>query len=664
MPTTIIDPLEQFLSSLAGDAEPIPLVATRIDVAIRGGLACVTTERTFRNSEKQSIEATMTFPVPVDATLCALTARIDGRALNAVAQVRREARESYEAAIDKGKAAVLHGELLKGIHMLSVGHVRPGSDIMVTDTWTAPLSFMDATPRLRIPTTVGEIYGRSPLSSSDDLVTGDTVHHASIGIVCESGTASLPSGRQPKDGRYDVTLDAPIDIVIAGWSAQALEGIAADGRKVTLDIAPAAKTDAGLDIDLLLDHSGSMAERAAGSLDASASKFQVAKAGLLAAARDRLKPADRLRLWEFNDKVDFIGEAMGAASELLVRRLRSPDGGTEIALAFDAVIKSGTARDVVIVTDGKSWAFDPQALARSGLRVTAVLIGEDALEAGIAHLAGMTGGQVFIATGCDAGIAIAAALGAARAPFAPSPAINGTPVRVETFRRGARVTAMWGAKARGKASVAARQIGATAAALAIPLMNEKAAAKLAAAEGIVTHLTSLVLIDEAGERCAGLPASRKVALSAPKTGVLYCLGPIDWDAPDLESSGSQPQRRMSAKRELGDNAMLFPHPAPKPSRALDQFVDRIDWDADPEALRRGDLSGVPPEAVLAIHVAAKSPEIVAFAAALKLDPIVVVIGLLARAAGGSNRSAQRLARAILGATQEEAVATVMHEIGL
>jgi hypothetical protein len=223
---------------------------------------------------------------------------------------------------------------------------------------------------------------------------------------------------------------------------------------------------------------------------------------------------------------------------------------------------------------------------------------------------------------------------------------------------------MWGAKARGKASVAARQIGATAAALAIPLMNEKAAAKLAAAEGIVTHLTSLVLIDEAGERCAGLPASRKVALSAPKTGVLYCLGPIDWDAPDLESSGSQPQRRMSAKRELGDNAMLFPHPAPKPSRALDQFVDRIDWDADPEALRRGDLSGVPPEAVLAIHVAAKSPEIVAFAAALKLDPIVVVIGLLARAAGGSNRSAQRLARAILGATQEEAVATVMHEIGL
>ncbi len=58
---------------------------------------------------------------------------------------------------------------------------------------------------------------------------------------------------------------------------------------------------------------------------------------------------------------------------------------------------------MVIVTDGKSYAFAPHTIARTGIRVTAVLIGDDALEAGIAHLAGMTGGQVFIATGSDAG---------------------------------------------------------------------------------------------------------------------------------------------------------------------------------------------------------------------------------------------------------------------
>jgi hypothetical protein len=50
MPMTGVDPLQEFLSSLAGERKPIPLVATRIDVLIKGGLAIVTTERTFRSA--------------------------------------------------------------------------------------------------------------------------------------------------------------------------------------------------------------------------------------------------------------------------------------------------------------------------------------------------------------------------------------------------------------------------------------------------------------------------------------------------------------------------------------------------------------------------------------------------------------------------------------
>src|SRR5438874_1310322 len=101
------DPLARLIAAhRSPDQRPIPLVATRIAVTIRGGLAGVTTERTYRNSEQQPIEATMTFPVPVDATLCALAARIDGRTLTATAQARAKARETYEGAIDQGQAAV------------------------------------------------------------------------------------------------------------------------------------------------------------------------------------------------------------------------------------------------------------------------------------------------------------------------------------------------------------------------------------------------------------------------------------------------------------------------------------------------------------------------------------------------------------------------------
>src|SRR5262249_21779279 len=175
--------------------------------------------------------------------------------------------------------------------------------------------------------------GRTPLRSSDDLVTGGSLPHASVGVVCENGTVSLLGAGEPRGGRDDVTLDAPIDIMGSGWAAAALGGIAADRRKVTLEIAPAARADAALDLDLLFDHSGSMTERAAGSLDASASKFQVAKEGLLAVARDKLKATDRIRLWEFNDRVDFVGEGTGSATEHVVRKIASPTGGTEITRA-------------------------------------------------------------------------------------------------------------------------------------------------------------------------------------------------------------------------------------------------------------------------------------------------------------------------------------------
>jgi hypothetical protein len=682
------DPLADFLRARRGDKTPIPLIATRITVTIRGGLAIVTTERTFRNVEKQSIEATMTFPVPVDATLCSLSARIDRRTLQAVAQARAQARTTYEDAVDRGKAAVLHEELLKGIHMLSVAHVAPGAEIVVADTWTAPLSFVDAAPHLRIPTTVGEIYGRSPLSPGDDLVTGSAVHEATISVACEDGTATLLRAGAPTGGRYRVTLDRPIDIAVAGWSKRTLAGVAADGRQVTLEVEPTPKIDAGLDIDLLFDHSGSMSERAAGDREIAASKFEVARDALAAVARDRLKGADRIRLWQFNDTVDFVGAASGKECNALVGRLSETGGGTEIGRAFDAVIAQRRSKDVLIVTDGKSWAFDPQKVARSGLRVTAVLIGEDALEAGIAHLAGMTGGQAFIAAGSDAGTAIAAALEAARVPHQPLSPIADTPARVEVLRRGARLVASWGEKAQGEPTADARLIGATAAMLAIPGMTDVAAAKLAEAEGIVCHLTSLVLVDEAGVRHEGIPASRKVELSAPPIAAsapcmpaaLACAYEDPADA-RARSSGiasrslGSPGRGMLRRlfRDLTDTraapassaaSTAKTQPLSPPTVDLGDLVGLIDWDADPEALRRGDLSDLPMSLVMAIQAAARLPEIAAFARTLGIDPVVAVVALLARAAGRSSRSAQRLARAILGRAQAGDLETAMHEVGL
>jgi vault protein inter-alpha-trypsin-like protein len=658
------DPLVTFLRAHTADKHPVPLVATRIDVTIRGALARVTTERTFRNDEQQSIEATMTFPVPVDAALCSLSARIDGRTLTAVAQARQEARETYEKAIDQGKAAVLHEELLKGIHMLSVANVRPGATIVVTDTWTAPLAFVGGTPQLRIPTTVGDIYGGSPLAPSDDLVTADVVHEATIRIVCEDGVATIARADDTRDGTHTIRLDAPIDISVSGFVPRALEGVAADGRRVTLHIEPAPVADASLDIDLLFDRSGSMNERASSDRDRAATKYSVAKAGLVSAIGEHFKPGDRMRLWEFNEGVHCIGDGSGTACKGLVQGLRGPDGGTEVGRAIEAAIAVEKTGNIVVVTDGKSWALDPQRLARTGIRLTAVLIGEDALDAGISHLAGMTGGQSFVATSSDAGIAIAAAIDAARAPRVMPQPIEGKPTQVMALRRGARVIATWDEQRwsePGEQAVTAeaRQIGATAALLAIPLMQESEAKALAESEGVVCHLTSLVLVDEAGLRHEGLPAVRKVALAAPAMARAMLAMPVGM----LDRSAA-PAASPAASRSTGRAGALRRYLTGGTGAGLRGVVAHIDWDEDPDALCRGDLASLPPDMVAAIERAARLPAIAALATSLGLNAVVVVIALMAKAAGSTSRSAERIARTLLAGADQSEVAAARAAAGL
>ena len=57
---------------------------------------------------------------------------IDGRVIKARAQRKAAARKTYEGAIEKGKTTVLHEEVLRGVHMLSVGHIPPGKEVEVS----------------------------------------------------------------------------------------------------------------------------------------------------------------------------------------------------------------------------------------------------------------------------------------------------------------------------------------------------------------------------------------------------------------------------------------------------------------------------------------------------------------------------------------------------
>ena len=53
--------------------------------------------------------------------------------------------------------------------------------------------------------------------------------------------------------------------------------------------------------------------------------------------------------------------------------------------------------------------------------------------------------------------------------------------------------------------------------LALPALDDETATQLAESEGLVTHLTSLVLVDEVGAAQEGIPGTRKIALPMPRT---------------------------------------------------------------------------------------------------------------------------------------------------
>ncbi|HUD87757.1 MAG TPA: VIT domain-containing protein [Xanthobacteraceae bacterium] len=523
---------------MAGSPLPCPLVATRFDVMIDAGLAVVTMRRTFRNAEPHSIEATITFPVPVHAALFALEVRIGERVLKARAQRKNAARQHYEAALDRGKTAILHEEVLRGVHMLSVGHIPPGDEIAVQATWAMTLTNLNGRGRLRIPLTVGDIYGRSGLSDSDALIHGSPLQTGMLTVDCRDGTATLLGGRL-EDRQAAIALNVPIDIDVVGWSPRELHGRAADGSAVALRIEPYTGGEAALDLALMVDRSGSMGELCS-SLVTGVTKHDVV-VGAITALASQIGASDAIDLWEFDDGLRHIGSTPNIPLRDLVRQLAGPGGGTEIGRALQGVVAGAPARDVLLVTDGKSHALDVQALARCGRRFSVVLVGADSLEAYVGHLAALTGGEIFVAAGPELAAMLGAAIRSLRIPRQPARLEDGA---VRERRAGMEITARWRAAGDAAApTIETRAVAALAASLRLPALAEEAAAMLAEAEGLVTHLTSLVLVDEDAAAQQGIPATRKIALPSPDT----------FDAAPVRSylrAASRPVGAISASRAM------------------------------------------------------------------------------------------------------------------
>jgi hypothetical protein len=260
-----------------------------------------------------------------------LECEVGGRRLKGQAQAKQKARQTYETAIDNGKTAVLHEELLRGLHMVSVANVGPDTEIVVTATYVAPIALFSGHGEFRVPLTIGQIFGELPLQDADQVKLGGRNDDVKVSIRTSSGTAYV-NGELPKDGAVTVRLNDVISVRVEELVVESLGGKASDGRYVRLDFAESAGGDADLDIDVMIDTSGSMGEQPTLRMDAPKAKFQIVASGLKRAF-EKLRQDDTVGIWEFNDFNECHGRTSGAAVQGLLSKVAVRHRGTNLAEA-------------------------------------------------------------------------------------------------------------------------------------------------------------------------------------------------------------------------------------------------------------------------------------------------------------------------------------------
>ncbi len=644
LPTT--DPIAALVERTRSDkgAGPAVLSGLSVDVSIRGALALVETTRTYENREQQPIEALLSLPVPVHAAFFGLTARIGGRTLEGKAMLKHAARTEYEEAIDKGMSAVLHEELLRGVHLISVGNLAPGTQAEVTARWAMPLRLQSDRGHLRIPMTVGDVYGVSGLPDSDALEHGGAAPEATLRLQHDAQGVTLAGGAlmQDADGGLStrVPANAPIDIVVEGYRRTELTGRTWDGRRVSLTIGAAPAGTENLSVTILVDHSGSMSSPCeVGNGTRLSCHEALVKA--LHKAPAWLREGDQIALWEFDHDCNPIGSGLPVGPGEFARSvslLREPSGGTEIGGALDKV-RSVETKDVLLITDGMSYALDVQAQALTGRRVFVVLIGEDSLEANVGHLAALTGGDLQFSAGADVEHALKACLQGLRTLHTPDEPYDtndeGAPVRLVTARGNATVEARW-TKGSGnsKRDGFAHAVAAYAASLAVTCSEKETAADIALGEGLVTHLTSLVLTDTDGERQSGLPATRKITLPTPRAAAYHSPGAVHGP---LKAYGPPPPDAIGHSMPT-----LYAPPASMPEPDWP-----IDWDTMAPGLAQGNLQGLPLIIARAVREISEATDVKLAASTLGIDALELAIALLAHQASHMSRQAERVCRRLL-----------------
>jgi Ca-activated chloride channel family protein len=363
----------------------MPLLGTKVHVAVSGVVADVTVTQSYQNRGKRPIHARYVFPASTRAAVHGMKMTIGDRVITARIKERGQAKHEFERAKESGKSASLLEEDRPNVFTMSVANILPGDRIDVTLNYAELLVPTSGVYELVYPTVVGPRYSNQPAATAkvrDKFVATPYLHEKdgapstfalsgtlSSGIPLEDVSSPSHKVAETRDnpGLVRFALDdsekngGNRDFVLRyGLAGQAIQsGLSLyDGgaeKQFLLMVEPPKRVTPNdvppREYVFILDVSGSM----------DGFPLDTAKTVLRELSKS-LRPSDKFNVLLFSGTSYLLSpRSLQATPENVRRALDAIDrqrggGGTELLPALEQALsltsEKGLSRSFVVLTDG------------------------------------------------------------------------------------------------------------------------------------------------------------------------------------------------------------------------------------------------------------------------------------------------------------------------
>lgn len=391
-----------FAGADGGDPRAAPLLHTDVDIRVSGPIVRAKVVQRFRNPANDWREGSYVFPLPENAAVHRMRIQVGDRVIEGEIKEKSEAKAVYEKAKAEGKHTALVSQQRPNIFTTRVANIGPRDEIRVEIEYQHTLDY-------QLVNNVGHYSLRFPMVVAPRYIPGQPVVDEETGTVIGTdvvpdAAAILPPMMLPDEAgpvfnpvSLNVYLDAgaPIGAVDSPHHHVRIDTLKPSVRRIrlsegrtpanrdfvlnwsiaaghaphaTLFLEPGMKRDHAM-LMLMPPEPGSVAKRlprevvfiidTSGSMEGTSIE-QAREA--LALALERLDPADRFNVIEFNSSAyPLFDDERTADPETVrqavrwVRKLQSR-GGTEMSGALDLALDGSSSpdrvRQVIFLTDG------------------------------------------------------------------------------------------------------------------------------------------------------------------------------------------------------------------------------------------------------------------------------------------------------------------------